>query len=317
VLVQTRAKLVADLHYGIPVDPLAGTRIELFARHQSKDLDYREVELDEGGSTRIVNNTLGIDLPRPRRLWGGLELQERIGITLLTESYDVFEVLFGHYPQVVQDFIADQLGEGRDTMNPSFRALIPGIEWTYRERDDALYATRGSYLRLELKGAVEGMGSNLTFLQTRLRGVHIRPLLGADRLILRADLAYTAADSEQVLGITFNQMPELYEFRTGGDRSVRGYGYETLLPEDAITGGRHLVVASVEYEKTLYKDWSAALFLDAGNAFNDLEKPDLHLGLGVGVRWRSPVGLVRLDLAHPLSKSDESFRVHFTIGPEF
>jgi translocation and assembly module TamA len=317
VLVQERAKFVADLNYSLPMDPLDGSRIELFARHQGKDLSYEDVELEDGGMTRILNNTLGLRLPRPRRLWGGLALQERIGLTWLTESYDVFEVLFAHQPQVAQDFIEEVLGERRAILAPSFNALVPSVEWTYRSRNDALYATRGDLLQLELKGALRGLASNLSFWQARLRGAHIRPLLGRDRLILRTDLAYTAAQSEQLLGITFNQLPELYEFRTGGDRSVRGYGYETLLPEDSITGAKHLLVASVEYEKSLFQDWSAAVFLDLGNAVNDFSDLTLYQGVGAGVRWRSPVGLIRLDLALPLSKSEDDYRIHFSIGPEF
>jgi translocation and assembly module TamA len=120
-----------------------------------------------------------------------------------------------------------------------------------------------------------------------------------------------------VLGVNFNQMPEYYEFRTGGARSVRGYGYETLFPKDSITGGKHQLVASVEYEREIIPDWSAAVFLDGGNAFNDFDNVDEKLGVGIGIRWRSPVGLARIDLGFPLDEAVDSFQVYITIGPEF
>lgn len=317
VLVQKRKKLVADLNYGIPLDPLRRTRIELFARHQGKELSYEDIDLDEGGSTRILNNTLGVRYPGPTRSLGPLAMEEKISLTFLSESYDVFEVLFGHQSPFVQELIETALGEDREILSPSFLALVPGISWTHRARNDVLYPTRGDYLRFSLKGALKGMGSNISFWQARLRGAFIRPLIASDRLILRGDFGYSAADSIDVLGANFNQMPELYEFRTGGDRSVRGYGYETLLPQDAVTGGKHLLVASVEYEKEIIDKWSAAVFLDAGNAFNEFSEMDIKLGTGVGARWRSPVGLVRVDFGLPLSDSDGGFQIHFTIGPEF
>jgi len=316
MLVQERAKLAADLRYGIPLDPLERTTLEFFVRHQGKDLTYEDVELTEGGETRILDNMAGVALPRPRRLWD-LELEEKLELTYLTESYDVFDVLFGHYPDYVQVYIAGQLGDDRDILAPSFSALVPGVTWTYRSRDHSLYTTRGEFLRLSFKGALDGFGSNVSFLQGRISGAFIRPVARTDRLLLRGDLAYTAVDSIEVLGATFNQLPDYYEFRTGGDRSVRGYGYETLYPEDAITGGKHLLVASVEYEKSLYENWSAALFLDAGNAFNDYAEMDLKLGAGFGARWQSPVGLVRLDLGFPLNEAEDAFQIHFNIGPEF
>jgi translocation and assembly module TamA len=277
------------------------------------------VGLPFGDKTRILDNSLGVAWARPRELAGGVELTAKVGLGFLTESYDVFDVLFGHFTPFVQELIATALGDDREVLRPSFRALVPSVDWSLRRADQAMHPRRGDYLRLGLRGALDGLGSNLSFWQARLGGVFIRPW-GEDRIILRGDLGYTDADTVRVAalaGVAFNQLPDLYEFRTGGARSVRGYGFETLLPEDSLTGGKHLAVASLEYEKALFSDWSAALFLDAGNAFNDIGEVDLKQGAGVGVRWRSPVGLVRLDLAVPLSEADDPLQVYLTIGPEF
>jgi len=98
---------------------------------------------------------------------------------------------------------------------------------------------------------------------------------------------------------------------------VRGYGFQELFPSDAITGGKHQLVASIEYEHEIIPDWSVAVFLDGGNAFNDFDNIDEKLGTGIGIRWRSPVGLARIDLGVPLDDDEDSFHVYITIGPEF
>ncbi|NOR20308.1 MAG: BamA/TamA family outer membrane protein [Xanthomonadales bacterium] len=77
------------------------------------------------------------------------------------------------------------------------------------------------------------------------------------------------------------------------------------------------LVGSIEYDYEVIPNWSVALFVDAGNAFNQWEDYDAKVGTGIGVRWRSPVGLARIDLGFPLDDSGEVFQVYITVGPEF
>jgi len=258
--------------------------------------------------------------PGPARAVGGRCGRGASESGLCGRKLDLFKMLFGGSDPLTQEIIEVLLADDRRYLTPSFTALVPGIAWETRSRDDPLYAVRGHLLGLELAGAMRDLGSNVGFWQAHLRGVFIRPLLGDDRLILHGELGYTRADTVRVAALgnsALNQMPEAYEFRTGGDRSARGYGYEKLLPKDSVTSGKHLVVGSIEHEKEIAPGWSAALFLGAGNAFNGFSAIDLKQGTGIGVRWRSPVGLVRLDFAVPLGESQDAFQIHFTIGPEF
>jgi translocation and assembly module TamA len=234
------------------------------------------------------------------------------------ESYDIFEVLFGNLPDSTQKIIIERIGaEAYATLSPEFEAPIPNLRLTLRRSEDRLFIRDGDYLRLQLLGASEDLGANISFWQARLDSWHIRPLRENDRLLLRASLGYSDARSRDVLGVNFNQMPEYYEFRAGGARSVRGYGFEELFPDDAITGGKHQLVASIEYEREIIPDWSAAVFFDAGNAFNDFDNINPSHGVGFGVRWRSPVGLARIDLGFPLDDAEDSFQIYITVGPEF
>ena len=81
------------------------------------------------------------------------------------------------------------------------------------------------------------------------------------------------------------------------------------------TGGRHLAVGSMELDYEVAEKWRVAAFIDAGNAFDDRNEP-LARGTGLGVRYQTPVGPVRVDVANAISDPDRPWRVHITFGPE-
>ena len=98
--------------------------------------------------------------------------------------------------------------------------------------------------------------------------------------------------------------------------SVRGYAYRDLGPKDNlgnIIGGKFLSVVSAEYEHYLFDNWGVAAFIDAGNAYN-LDNIRIKTGVGLGLRWYSPIGPIRVDFGLPLSQSDSSFQIHFAAG---
>ena len=81
-------------------------------------------------------------------------------------------------------------------------------------------------------------------------------------------------------------------------------------------GGKNLVVGSLEYERRLWDNWGVAVFVDSGDAFNGAS-PELKTGAGIGARWRSPVGPVRIDFATGLDRPPgDAFRFSFSIGPD-
>ena len=315
---EERERLAGDITYTIPMDPLRGEDFEMGLRHESKDLNYQDVDLDEGGDTRIATNLANLRWRLPVSHYGNFGLQSSAGVSFVGESYDIFQVLFGNLPANAQDAIIQSIGaEAYETLAPEFEAVVPALSFKLRRSDDPLYIRRGDYLYLELLGTNEDIGSNISFWQARFSSWNIWPVAEKGRLLMRSNLGYTDAESRSALGVNFNQMPEYYEFRAGGARSVRGYGWETLFPSDAITGGKHLIVASVEYEHEIIPDWSVAAFLDGGNAFNKFDDFEEKLGTGIGVRWRSPVGLARIDLGFPLDDADDAFQIYITVGPEF
>lgn len=192
------------------------------------------------------------------------------------------------------------------------RLLIPRIHWARVDTKDRLIVENGSRFSFEIKGGADFLLSDVSFVQALVSSKWIKSLGEKSRFITRADLGTTLIDDSD-----FSALPTSLRFFAGGDNSVRGYSLDSIGPRDSsddVIGGKHLLVGSIEYEYEVRERWSVALFVDGGDAFDD--SPDFKTGIGVGLRWRSPVGPVRIDIAHGLDDPGDSFRLHLTVGPD-
>jgi translocation and assembly module TamA len=188
---------------------------------------------------------------------------------------------------------------------------LPAVLYDFKQADRDVFPTRGRRLSLELRGTSEYIGSDTTFLQAIVSGRIVRSLGRDSRLLARATVGVTAKSE-------FNDLPPSVRFFAGGDESVRGFGFETLGPADElgnVIGGSHLLVASLEYEHRLRGNFYWAAFVDAGNAFERFDV-DPAAGAGLGLKWLSPLGPLRVYLAHPLNKSDRNVRLHIRLGSD-
>jgi len=205
---------------------------------------------------------------------------------------------------LIEDFeVADQVGRSR--------ILMPAIDWMRLRADNTIRPRRGSKIDIEVRGGSDRLGSDTSFLQTIVEGKWIWSAPSSARFIVRTRAGVTWERE-------FEQLPPSVRFFAGGDNSVRGYSFESLGPADEdgrIIGGAKLLTASFEYEHPLKGRWGLAAFVDSGNAFNG-SSVDARTGAGLGGRWQSPLGPVRLDLAVPLDDEDRSFRVHVSLGPD-
>jgi translocation and assembly module TamA len=192
--------------------------------------------------------------------------------------------------------------------------VMPDASWTRVRSDDRLYPTRGERLLFQVRGAGEALGSNASFGQLRAEGKQVTSFAGRFRLLARARVGYTETDA-------FRELPPTIRFFAGGDQSVRGYALRSLGPTDAagnVIGGERLLEASVEVDSLFFEKWGrwgAAVFYDTGNAMRTFSDA-LAAGAGVGVRWLSPVGLVRADAAWALDEEGTPVRFHLAIGPD-
>ncbi|WP_337057089.1 autotransporter assembly complex protein TamA [Pseudomonas sp. USHLN015] len=199
-------------------------------------------------------------------------------------------------------------GDGSPDGRSSF--LIPGIGYSVTRSDNRLDPSQGYHLQADLRAAKEGILSNadMTYASALAKGLYTLP--GGHRVLARVQLGGIATTD-------FGAIPPSLRFFAGGDQSVRGYDYQTLSPEDRQgnkVGGRYLVVGSAEYQYPVAERWRIAAFVDRGNAMDSLNAA-MKTGAGIGVRWVSPVGPIRLDLAKALDDPG-GFRIHFSMGPE-
>ncbi|MDI9776605.1 autotransporter assembly complex family protein [Pseudomonas putida] len=190
--------------------------------------------------------------------------------------------------------------------------LMPGVSFSYLRSDNRIDPHNGYRLQFDTQVAKEGLVSATNLLHGNVLLKGLTTLGHNHRFLGRVQFGGSATNGYK------NNIPPSLRFFAGGDQSVRGYDYQTLSPKNSDgdrIGGRYLVAGSVEYQYSLAEKWRVATFIDQGNAFNTLELPSLKTGVGFGVRWVSPVGPLRLDLAKALD-DDGGIRLHFSMGPE-
>lgn len=302
-------------------------------------LDWRRRYLNRWGHKLRTELTLAPALST-------LELEYRIPIQDPTRDYIVIKPQslnidtatrkgFAHRVQVAHSTLAahgwrrnlglDYRYEDLDAASDSQGAineLVPNISWSKTVSDDPINTGRGYRLKYSLLGAIEGAVSETTYLSGQIQFKWVRRFAERYRLITRTDLGATLAERVE-------DLPASRRFYAGGDHSLRGWGFEALGPidpeTDEVVGGRYLAVGSLELERQLAGPWSAALFADFGNAIDPDYVQEFNRSVGLGVRWASPVGQVRLDLAFALTKDRDPdressglppARLHLVIGPD-
>lgn len=194
-------------------------------------------------------------------------------------------------------------------------ALTANQGWIWRDIDNPLLPTDGQTLSL-----------NLAVGQARSTTAGTAPLARAQgRLTAYRPLGGGWFGQARIeAGQVFVRNPALVTdnmgFRAGGDESVRGYAYRSLGPlrDGAVGSGEVLLAGSLEVARPLSASMPSlwgALFIDAGDAADSWSTLGPVVGSGVGLRWRSPVGPLKLDLAygHAVKKP----RLHFSVGIVF
>jgi translocation and assembly module TamA len=205
-------------------------------------------------------------------------------------------------------------------------ALTANYGFTVRNFDSLPFPSSGWGLAVEL-GAGTTLGSQqdpfgrvlarwLDYQALGRSNDSATPDQRAGRIALRGEAGAVIAKEGVAL-------PSTQLFLTGGDSSVRGYSLNELgvtLPNGQITAGRYLAVGSVEWQRPItvngrLTDWEGTVFVDAGAVAD--QPADLHpkVGVGVGARWKSPVGPLEIDLAYGVDV--QRFRLHMSVGFTF
>jgi translocation and assembly module TamA len=207
-----------------------------------------------------------------------------------------------------------ELGQDEDNLEfGSSKLLFAEGSLSRRRVNDRLSPRKGYALDFGLRLASDAILSDTDIAQTWGRLTWLIPQGEKARIKLRGEVGAMTVGN-------FDALPPDLRFFAGGDRSVRGFDYHEIGEVNAngiIIGGKYLTVASAEYEYYFTEDWGAAVFVDAGDAFSD--SLSLNVGAGVGLRWRSPLGPIRIDVGVPVQTDlplQNSWRLHVQLGPD-
>jgi translocation and assembly module TamA len=293
----------------------------LTLQRDKQDLEVKRQEDDENfvtlapGSVADVFLRFGKLQVRNREL-GQDQVFETWFVQYLRESYD-----YDPGPDAdagIRALLADPRTSTlfRDTI----RTIAVGVEWDWPSIRGSGFSTDGHHERAWIFTSNEVWGSDREFTQFYVSSR--RSWLRGERwkYLLRAEAGFTDADVDELsldvggepFELSITELPDHYRFKAGGGNSVRGYGFEDLSNNDI--GSNNIIAASAEIEMRVLPKWSVAAFVDIGNAFNDWSEFELRTGAGVGIRWYSVAGALRLDFAQALDVEGNPWAIHFSIG---
>lgn len=201
-----------------------------------------------------------------------------------------------------------QAGESDDS-----NLLLPGVSFTRLRTRGGVMPYWGDKQSITFETASELWGSDINLYRLFGETAWIRSTSkdNTHRFITKLQAGIDVTEN-------LDLVPPSLRFFTGGDNSIRGYGYESISPEDAngeLIGGEYMATASIEYNYQFVNNWWVALFADAGDAWIGAQ-PDWKTSAGIGIIWKSPVGPVRFDIAHGFQNNNDKVLFHFSLGPE-
>ena len=263
----------------------------------------------------FYRNLLGIQIDRLRSTTD-VVLSQRLRLGRTQDTPRIERLYFLEWLRSTQSDKSLAAATGTSTARNAASAISANYHWVFRQLDSVLLPTRG--LTLSLQG---GAG------QARSQGGNTGPFgrvygrLTGYLPLGQAWYGQARVEAGQIVKASNLTVPDALGFRAGGDESVRGYAFRALAPvgtDGGTVSGRSLLTASIEVARpisaSLPSVWGA-LFIDAGRAVDDWRDFKPALGYGAGVRWRSPIGPLKVDLAW----ADElrRLRLHFSVGIAF
>lgn len=195
--------------------------------------------------------------------------------------------------------------------NQLSRALVPAFAWTRRDVDNPVFPRRGNVINTQVGVAAQHVLSDETFFRVYGRIRQYIPVGKRDLVVARLELGADITRGD------VTKVPASLRFRAGGTDSIRGYSYQSIGTRDgaSVLPAKYLGTASLEYQYWFLPDWGAAVFWDVGTATDNLTGVKLYNGVGIGARWRSPVGPVQLDIGYGIQETQ--FRPHISLGVAF
>jgi outer membrane translocation and assembly module TamA len=232
-----------------------------------------------------------------------------------------------------------------DRVFPQVRLSTVSTAVARDTRDDPLEPQRGTLLSGDATLAARHMASEVGFIRTFMQGFVYRNLgkphlvfAGGARLGLAnafKQIVQSVDDQGNPVLIEVRDLPASERFFAGGDATIRGFSLDSVGAPDTITpaglprGGDAEIVLNAELRMPVRGHLGAVVFADGGNVFSriaNLNLEQLRGSLGFGVRYRSPIGPIRMDIGFKLdrrplagtsAKLEPRYALHFSIGQAF
>lgn len=285
-----------DGRYNIPYNHPLNDYVALVGGYEREERD----DVAQGGGLMIESAVAGVDrvIKNPMGSWQhtfGL----RYRLDRLTEDGTVF------LEKVPDAFIANGDVEQQ--------SLLLGYEVSRTDSNRRVNPSKGfrQIYKIELGSESLLSDADLAILNAGWRFIYSLGENDDHQFVGRSDLGYIYTED-------FNKVPYNLRYFTGGDQSLRGFDYKSLSPqiEGFKIGGQALAVGSLEYNYQFKEGWRAAVFSDFGNAYDKDFSNDTEYSVGLGVRWASPIGPIRIDVASGISDDNHPIRLHFFIGSQ-
>ena len=332
VRVQVREAKLQKLVLGVGASTDTGARFSVeHTHHKVPVLDWRAVNrllVARDNSSWATELTSHPNDDNWRWSVGGIVQQQTLG-SFLIHSQGIRVGRSRNTQPLDNDYYLQYDRADAATSDTNVAAVVEAVSanysFTVRRFDHPLFPNRGWGLGAALgAGVTTGVKAD-PYSRFLLRWQSYLPLGGAStiggnsangRLALRAQAGAIVAEPSASL-------PSTQLFYLGGDNSVRGYGYNDLgvpLPDGLVTGGRTMGLASLEWQRPIRikgraSDWESTVFIDAGAVANGTTEFKPKVGVGVGARWKSPVGPLQIDVAYGVDV--QRLRLHLNVGFNF
>lgn len=285
-----------DARYNIPYNHPLNDYISLVGGYEREERDG----VAQGNGLTIESAVIGADriIKNPRGSW-----QHTYGVRYRMDRLTQDGWAY------VEDIPDAFLMSGNDNQ----QSLLFGYEISRADSDKRINPTKGFKQTYKVEVGSENLLTdvNMAIGNAGWRFIYSLGDNADHQFVGRADLGYIFTQD-------FNKVPYNLRYFSGGDQSIRGFDYKSLSPEiDGFKiGGQAQAVGSLEYNYQFKDGWRAAVFADAGNAYDkDFSNPTAY-GAGLGIRWASPIGPIRIDVASGLSDDNKPIRIHFFIGSQ-
>jgi translocation and assembly module TamA len=330
VIATVREAKRSNIQLGVGVSTDSGPRLTVeHINHQMPLIGWRsdsKLQLDR--DTQSVQSEL--TAPPDDSLWqwqvaGQLKNEDVASVKVRSQQLRAGQLQRGEAIDRNYYLQYDRAATTAEGVNETAQSVSANYAWTQRKFDSLPFPSSGYGLGAEIGAGFTLGGQRDPFFRGKLNWLGVWSLANEEdrKSRSRAGRIAVRAQAGAVLAREGANIPSTQRFLTGGDATVRGYSYNSIgAAEDngVIVPGRYLAGASVEWQRPILIDgqpsaWESTVFVDVGAVADKPSELKAKVGIGAGVRYRSPVGPLQLDLAYGLDK--KALRLHLSVGFTF